>query len=117
MLDSNDVKSSAKAAWKARISNNGQACNSNKRIIVMDDIYDEFVAELTNQATGLQPGDPAEDNRGTFAPSLLVPQQKLWPSRYGTLLERGPFYTRVADSQTDPERTLHRLCSPESRRT
>jgi succinate-semialdehyde dehydrogenase/glutarate-semialdehyde dehydrogenase len=68
VLDSNDVKSSAKAAWKARISNNGQACNSNKRIIVTDDIYDEFVSELTRQATGLRPGDPAEDNDGTFAP-------------------------------------------------
>lgn len=68
VLDAKDVKSSAKAAWKARISNNGQACNSNKRIIVMDDIHDEFVAELTKQATGLQPGNPAEDNPGTFAP-------------------------------------------------
>jgi succinate-semialdehyde dehydrogenase/glutarate-semialdehyde dehydrogenase len=50
------------------MSNAGQACNSNKRIIVMDDLYDEFVAELTKQAQGLRPGNPLEDEPGTFVP-------------------------------------------------
>ncbi|MEX5297079.1 aldehyde dehydrogenase family protein, partial [Kocuria sp. CPCC 205268] len=40
----------------------------NKRMIVMDDIYDEFVAELTRQAAALTPGDPAAGAPGTFAP-------------------------------------------------
>ncbi|MCG2621359.1 NAD-dependent succinate-semialdehyde dehydrogenase [Arthrobacter sp. I2-34] len=68
VLDSADVKASAAAAWETRMENTGQACNSNKRLIVMEDIYDEFVAELTNQAKGLAPGNPAEEAPGTFAP-------------------------------------------------
>src|SRR5690625_5445756 len=43
VLDSADVATSARRALFSRLSNTGQACTSNKRIIVMDDIYDEFV--------------------------------------------------------------------------
>jgi len=50
------------------MGNAGQACNSNKRIIVMKDIHDDFVAELTAQAAHLTPGDPAHEEPGTFAP-------------------------------------------------
>ncbi|HXF01972.1 MAG TPA: aldehyde dehydrogenase family protein, partial [Arthrobacter sp.] len=38
------------------------------RMIVMADIYDDFVAELTNLAKDLKPGNPAEELEGTFAP-------------------------------------------------
>ncbi|GAA3691435.1 NAD-dependent succinate-semialdehyde dehydrogenase [Arthrobacter ginkgonis] len=68
VLDSADVAASAAAAWETRMENMGQACNSNKRIIVMEDIYDEFVTALTNHANGLVPGDPAKEENGTFAP-------------------------------------------------
>jgi len=40
-----------KTAWVTRMENVGQACNSNKRMIVMDDIYDDFVAALVKRAT------------------------------------------------------------------
>ncbi len=68
VLDSEDVKAAAKLAWDTRIENTGQACNSNKRMIVMEDIYDDFVAGLTEQANGLVPGDPATEDAGTFGP-------------------------------------------------
>ncbi|WP_426120469.1 NAD-dependent succinate-semialdehyde dehydrogenase [Kocuria sp. LHG3120] len=68
VLDSDDVRESARAAFATRMGNTGQACNSNKRMIVMADLYDEFVAELTRQAEALTPGDPAEAAPGTFAP-------------------------------------------------
>ncbi|WP_298585549.1 NAD-dependent succinate-semialdehyde dehydrogenase [uncultured Kocuria sp.] len=68
VLDTADVGESARAAFATRMGNTGQACNSNKRMIVMDDIYDEFVAELTRQAESLTPGDPAAGAPGTFAP-------------------------------------------------
>ncbi|GGG52202.1 succinate-semialdehyde dehydrogenase [Kocuria dechangensis] len=68
VLDAADVKEAARAAFATRMGNTGQACNSNKRMIVMEDIYDEFVAELTRQARGLEPGDPAVDAPGTYAP-------------------------------------------------
>ncbi|WP_431710127.1 NAD-dependent succinate-semialdehyde dehydrogenase [Glutamicibacter uratoxydans] len=68
VLDSQDIAGIAESAWGFRIDNTGQACNSNKRMIVMEDIYDEFVAELTKHAEGLKPGDPLEEADGTFAP-------------------------------------------------
>ena len=34
----------------------------------MDEIYDEFVAELTKLAAELTPGDPADANRSEYAP-------------------------------------------------
>lgn len=58
ILDSADVKASARAAWGKRIENVGQACTSNKRIIVMEDIYDEFVDEMVKIAGSFTPGDP-----------------------------------------------------------
>ncbi|WP_125611711.1 NAD-dependent succinate-semialdehyde dehydrogenase [Specibacter cremeus] len=68
ILDAADVKAAAADAWGVRMENTGQACNSNKRMIVMDDIFDEFVGELANQAQGLVPGSPSEEAEGTFAP-------------------------------------------------
>lgn len=47
VLDSDDVAAAAADAWAMRMENNGQACNSNKRMIVMEEIYDRFVKELT----------------------------------------------------------------------
>ncbi|MGA7203484.1 MAG: NAD-dependent succinate-semialdehyde dehydrogenase [Specibacter sp.] len=68
VLDSADVKASARDAFETRMGNAGQACNSNKRMIVMDDIYDDFVAELTAQASRITPGDPAANEPDTFVP-------------------------------------------------
>ncbi|GAB3620301.1 NAD-dependent succinate-semialdehyde dehydrogenase [Glutamicibacter sp. PS] len=68
VLDSDNVAEIAQTAWGFRIDNTGQACNSNKRMIVMDNIFDEFVAELTKKAEGLVPGNPLEEQEGTFAP-------------------------------------------------
>ncbi|GEO97564.1 NAD-dependent succinate-semialdehyde dehydrogenase [Kocuria turfanensis] len=68
VLDTDDVTASAQAAFTTRMGNTGQACNSNKRMIVSSEIYDEFVTELTRQANTLIPGDPAADTPGTYAP-------------------------------------------------
>lgn len=57
VLDADDVAAAATQAWETRIYNTGQACNSNKRMIVMDDVYEPFVARLTELAGGLNPGD------------------------------------------------------------
>ena len=50
VLDASDVKAAAETAWNKRIGNVGQACTSNKRIIVMEDIYDEFVQALVDMS-------------------------------------------------------------------
>ncbi|EFO96972.1 hypothetical protein CRE_21100, partial [Caenorhabditis remanei] len=68
VLDSDDVAGVAKAAWDFRTYNAGQVCNSNKRLIVMADIYDEFVAELVKLAEGLTPGDQLDLGEGEYVP-------------------------------------------------
>ncbi|MFV0434414.1 MAG: NAD-dependent succinate-semialdehyde dehydrogenase [Leucobacter sp.] len=68
VLDADDVAEVAATAWNFRVYNGGQVCNSNKRIIVMEDIYDEFVAELVALAEGLQPGDQLSMEDGQYAP-------------------------------------------------
>jgi succinate-semialdehyde dehydrogenase/glutarate-semialdehyde dehydrogenase len=68
VLDTDDVKASADLAWDTRIGNTGQACNSNKRMIVTSDIFDGFVARLVERARDLKAGDPAKGAEGTFAP-------------------------------------------------
>ncbi|UOR01640.1 aldehyde dehydrogenase family protein [Leucobacter allii] len=68
VLDAADVAAVAKEAWDFRVYNAGQVCNSNKRLIVMDDIYDEFVAELVRLAEGLRPGDQLNLGEGEYVP-------------------------------------------------
>ncbi|KUF06804.1 aldehyde dehydrogenase family protein [Leucobacter sp. G161] len=68
VLDADDVAAVAAEAWNFRVYNGGQVCNSNKRLIVMADIYDEFVAELKKLATGLVPGDQLDLPPGAYAP-------------------------------------------------
>jgi len=68
VLDADDVAAVAKQAWEFRTYNGGQVCNSNKRLIIMDDIYDEFVAELVRLADGLRPGDQLNLADGEYGP-------------------------------------------------
>ena len=68
ILDTDDVAAAAKTAWKKRMSNVGQACTSNKRIIVMEDIYDDFVAEMVRIAESFDQGDPMNPQKGEYYP-------------------------------------------------
>jgi succinate-semialdehyde dehydrogenase/glutarate-semialdehyde dehydrogenase len=68
VLSCDDVTRVADDAWDFRTYNAGQVCNSNKRMIVMDDIYDDFVAALVRRAEGLVPGDPLDLADGAYVP-------------------------------------------------
>ena len=70
VLDTDDVAGAAKAAWRTRMENTGQACNSNKRMIVMADLYDDFVAGLVEQAKGMRPRRRGEDGEDLFSPMV-----------------------------------------------
>ncbi|GAA1972125.1 NAD-dependent succinate-semialdehyde dehydrogenase [Nocardioides panacihumi] len=60
VLDTEDVAVAADLAWATRMSNMGQACNSNKRMIVMEDVYDEFVGALVERAAAMTPRTEAD---------------------------------------------------------
>ncbi|MDR6174176.1 succinate-semialdehyde dehydrogenase/glutarate-semialdehyde dehydrogenase [Nocardioides zeae] len=67
LLDTDDVAAAAKLAWDTRMYNAGQACNSNKRMIVMSEIYDDFVSELTALADAVVEVTPLSSRRAAEA--------------------------------------------------
>jgi succinate-semialdehyde dehydrogenase/glutarate-semialdehyde dehydrogenase len=61
LLDTDDMDKTVKATATARMRNCGQSCNAPKRMIVLADIYEEFVDRLTKHvAETFVPGDPAD---------------------------------------------------------
>jgi succinate-semialdehyde dehydrogenase / glutarate-semialdehyde dehydrogenase len=70
VLDTDDVDGAAETAWETRMENVGQACNSNKRMIVMDDYFDGFVASLTKRAAALSPREPGDDSDDKYSPMV-----------------------------------------------
>jgi succinate-semialdehyde dehydrogenase / glutarate-semialdehyde dehydrogenase len=61
VLDTDDMDQTVKATTTARMRNCGQSCNAPKRMIVMADIYEDFVDRLTERVAGYYlPGDPAD---------------------------------------------------------
>ncbi|MBR7193269.1 MULTISPECIES: NAD-dependent succinate-semialdehyde dehydrogenase [unclassified Gordonia (in: high G+C Gram-positive bacteria)] len=62
LLDSADMERTTKIAAGARLSNAGQACNSPKRFIVLDELYDDFVDGVVKQFESTVVGDPSDDS-------------------------------------------------------
>jgi succinate-semialdehyde dehydrogenase/glutarate-semialdehyde dehydrogenase len=60
ILDAEDLGRTVKAATMGRMANTGQACIAAKRIIVVEEIYDQIVAGLQQAFSGFTPGDPAD---------------------------------------------------------
>ncbi|MFV0534420.1 MAG: NAD-dependent succinate-semialdehyde dehydrogenase [Cumulibacter sp.] len=58
VLDSADLDKTVDTLFAMRMGNTGQACNSPKRMIVMDDIYDDFAAKISAKAKDLIAVDP-----------------------------------------------------------
>jgi succinate-semialdehyde dehydrogenase / glutarate-semialdehyde dehydrogenase len=67
VLDADDLGATVKAATMGRMQNTGQACTAAKRLIVTEDLYDDFVAGLQQAFSTFSPGDPA-DPATTLAP-------------------------------------------------
>ena len=67
VLSDADVDKAVELAWKVRIYNAGQVCTSDKRFIVADNLYDEFLKKLKAAFEKLVPGDPM-DPKTTLAP-------------------------------------------------
>ncbi len=60
VCDSSNLDNLALEAVKARISNNGQKCNSSKRFIVRESQYDEFCVHFTKHMKNLVIWDPLD---------------------------------------------------------
>ncbi|MEU8224338.1 NAD-dependent succinate-semialdehyde dehydrogenase [Kribbella sp. NPDC048915] len=69
VLDTDDLDETVNATATARMRNCGQSCNAPKRMIVLADIYEEYVDRLVKRVTEYYvPGDPADP--GTRLPPL-----------------------------------------------
>ena len=60
VLDDADIDVAATSAATGRFGNCGQACTASKRFIVLDAVYDEFVAKFVEAAKVFAPGDPVQ---------------------------------------------------------
>jgi succinate-semialdehyde dehydrogenase / glutarate-semialdehyde dehydrogenase len=67
VLDAEDLQRTVEAAVIGRLHNMGQSCVSPKRMIVVREAYDDFVAAVAERFGRLRPGDPA-DEETTLAP-------------------------------------------------
>ena len=68
ILDTDNLDEAVDTAWGTRLYNTGQVCNANKRMIVMDDIYDDFVAGITERAKSSEKSNPSEPVEGGYSP-------------------------------------------------
>ncbi len=55
-----DIEAAAKTAVQARNQNNGQSCIAAKRFIVVDAVYDDFLAKFVENTARLHIGNPLE---------------------------------------------------------
>ncbi|MGB3438982.1 MAG: NAD-dependent succinate-semialdehyde dehydrogenase [Actinophytocola sp.] len=61
VLDTDDLDETVKQTATARMRNCGQSCNAPKRMIVLAELYDDYVDKLSKHvADYFQPGDPAD---------------------------------------------------------
>ena len=61
VLDTGDLDETVKITATARMRNCGQSCNAPKRIIVLGELYDEFVDRFAKRVTEYYvPGNPAD---------------------------------------------------------
>ena len=60
VLDTDDLEGLIDEAVASRMGNTGQACNAPKRMIVLDDLYDDFVDGMVERVVRLEPGDPSD---------------------------------------------------------
>src|ERR1700760_2215725 len=70
ILDTPDVEDAAETAWTTRVQKVGPACNSNKRMIVMDSVYDDFVAALVKRAAAMTPRPAGDDSDEAYSPMV-----------------------------------------------
>ena len=63
VLGTDNLEETVEEAVAARIDNAGQSCNAAKRMIVIDELYEQFLAKFTAALTAVKQGDPHE--RGT----------------------------------------------------
>ena len=100
VLDSDDVTKTVQAALAGRMLNAGQACNAAKRIIVVGDLYGEFVDQFSAAMAALHPGDPA-DPASDFGPLSSESAAELLMGQIRDAVDKGATL-RTGGQRLDP---------------
>ncbi len=77
LLSTDDLDGAVQAAVDARLDNNGQSCNAAKRFIVVDGLYDEFLAKFTAAMSAAKVGDPFAEDTVLGPLSSLIAAERL----------------------------------------
>jgi len=62
ILEDVDLEKATDLAVQGRLQNNGQTCIAAKRFIVLDEIYDQFLALFTKKMKNIKMGNPTNQN-------------------------------------------------------
>ena len=77
LLGTDDLDGAVASAVGARLENTGQACNAAKRFIVVDDLYDDFLAKFTEKMGGSKAGDPTSEDSAVGPMSSVTAADRL----------------------------------------
>ncbi|GAA2009570.1 NAD-dependent succinate-semialdehyde dehydrogenase [Microbacterium ulmi] len=118
LLSTDDLDATVQAAVDARLDNTGQSCNAAKRFIVVDDLYDAFVAKFTTAMASAKVGDPfAEDTvlgplSSVVAAERLAAQVDKAVAQGATLatggVRDGAYYPATVLTDVTPEMDVYR---------
>ncbi len=112
LLDSADVAASAKRAFGSRMANVGQACNSPKRMIVTEDLYEDFVTEIValaqraGESGRLAPLSSRAAAEGVLAQVRSAVDAGATLHTGGELSDVGAFLTPAVLTDVTPEMTV-----------
>lgn len=98
VLGADDIGAVAEAAVAARLDNTGQSCNAAKRFIVVDNLYDEFLAKFTAAMAASELGDPTLEDTALGPLSSLDAAERL-ESQVDTAVAQGA--TKVLGGSRD----------------
>ncbi|WP_062387227.1 NAD-dependent succinate-semialdehyde dehydrogenase [Demequina iriomotensis] len=98
VLSTDDLDSVVAGAVEARMDNSGQSCNAPKRFIVIDGLYDEFLAKFTDAMVACTAGDPFAEESVIGPLSSLAAAERL-DAQVSTAVAQGA--TLVAGGKRD----------------
>ena len=96
-----DVELAAKCATLASFKTTGQRCVSSERLIVHEDVYDEFRERFVSMAEAVSVGDPLEED--TFMGPVVDSSQVEKFGKYNDLAREEGANVLVDRAELDPE--------------
>ncbi|MGY1916380.1 NAD-dependent succinate-semialdehyde dehydrogenase [Blastococcus sp. SYSU DS0973] len=109
VLSTDDMEATAEAAVAARMENTGQACNAAKRIIILDELYDDFVAVFREKLLAAGPAAPLSSPRAAASLAEQVDRAVAQGARLVATGERnGAYFPAGVLTDVRPDNDVYR---------